>query len=150
MKPLIGLSALILLFSLSTRAQIIGGSIGTGSSLSSVGSLSQAGSLNPTSSSRPTAFSPPAQFRMTITSGSAETFVPSSFVTYDQALAAGAADSFRSFFMPYDQAIAKGIADLAAKPKSLAQVAQEYRREERPKSAVKFIQDSNGRVVESN
>lgn len=70
---------------------------------------------------------PPAQFRVLVVSGSSETFVPSSFMRFEEAVALGFRDASHSVFMNYDQALKKGIADLSAAPKSPAESAREYR-----------------------
>ena len=54
-----------------------------------------------------------------------------------------------SLFMSYDKALAKGVADLAAKPKTLAEVAQENRKEERAKAETSFVQDAKGKPVKA-
>jgi len=68
---------------------------------------------------------------MGVTNGSSMDFVPSSF-------------------MAYDQVVAKGIADLAVKPKSIVQVAQEYRNMEHEKAQTTFVQDGSGKIVKAS
>jgi hypothetical protein len=68
---------------------------------------------------------------MTVTFGSSQDFVPSSF-------------------MAFDQVVAKAVSDLAARPKPLAQVAKEYRDEERAKAQITFVQDGRGQVVKAS
>jgi len=51
--------------------------------------------------------------------------------------------------MAFDKAVVQGVADLAAKPKSVAQVAQENRNKERAKAQVSFVQDGKGKLMKA-
>jgi hypothetical protein len=129
MKPIIGLGALILLFSLPAHAQL--GTVGGSPSSYSGGSLNSSNA----SSVSPVVFPqlpplPAKRFAMSITSGSSFEFVPSSF-------------------MCFDKAVVKGVADLAAKPKSIVLVAQENRNTERAKAQATFVQDGKGKLVKA-
>jgi hypothetical protein len=149
MKILAVLGTLALLFSLPAGAQTVGttSTIG-GPSINAAASLSAHGSLAPPAFySLPS--SAPVQFRVTTVSGSND-FVPSLFLTYGQALASGSALHVRYVYVPYDEAVAKGKADLAARPKSLAQVARELRSETGSKSTAIFVQDDKGRIVKQS
>lgn len=53
-------------------------------------------------------------------------------------------------FMSYDKALAKGVADLAAKPKTLAEVARENRKEQRAKAQTSFVQGADGKPVKAD
>jgi hypothetical protein len=129
MKLLLGLGALILLFSLPARAQL--GTVGGSSSSYSGGALNTSNA----SSVPPVVFPqisplPAKRFAMSITSGSSFEFVPSSFLCFDKA-------------------VVQGVADLAAKPKSIVQVAQENRNRERTKAQISFVQDGKGKLVKA-
>jgi hypothetical protein len=155
MKPMVRLAASLLLFSLPARAQLRGATVGS-SSINSAGSLKAPPLAAPASN--------PTVFRAIAVSGSSADFVPSSFLTYDRAVARGVLDvhyvyvpydqvvtssppQFHSLYVPYDQAIAKGAAALAAEPKSLAQAARELRSETGSKPEATFVEDSEGRIV---
>jgi hypothetical protein len=102
-----------------------------GSSASSYGSAINSGQNGMAKASFPTHYSlPDASTQVLTYSGSNSEFVP-------------------SLFMSYDKALAKGVADLAAKPKTLAEVAQEYRKEQRAKAQTSFVQDANGKPVKA-
>lgn len=125
MKPILAIAAFTFLACLPARAQ---GYLGTNASSYSGSSInSQHNGMEksyfPQHSSLPNPSS-----RVEITSGSNGEFVP-------------------SFFMCYDKALAKGMADLATKPKTLAEVAQENRKEQRAKAQTSFVQDANGKLV---
>jgi len=90
---------------------------------------------------------PATQFRMIVATGSGASFVPSAFLPYEIAVEEGDSSPAQSVFMTYRQAIAAGIAELDAKPRSVAQAAQENRKRERAKTNVTFVQDQAGRVV---
>ena len=129
MKLLVGLGALILLFSLPAHAQ--SRTVGGNSSSYSGGSIntSNASSVAPVVFPQITPL-PATRFGMSITSGSSFEFVPSSFVAFDKA-------------------VVQGVADLAAKPKSIVEAAQQNRNKERAKAPVSFVQDSKGKLVKA-
>jgi len=54
---------------------------------------------------------------------------------------------FPSSLMQFDKGIAEGEAILAARQKTLAEVASEYRHEEKPKAKLNITQDAFGNVV---
>ena len=115
MKLLIGTAALILLFSCTAGAQSFGSYVGGGSSLNTGASLNSSSSLGGVSfHSMPS--NPGPFFHMTVTTGDSE-FIPSTFV-------------------PFAQAVEMGRMLKAAKPKSLAEVAVEYRNEKKAKPEV--------------
>ena len=74
--------------------------------------------------------SQPGQFRTITVSGSEGSFVPSTFQKFDNAVAAGSAapGSSHDTFMTYDQAVQKANAELAAKSRSLADLARELQK----------------------
>jgi hypothetical protein len=126
MKNLLALAVLIFMGCLPAHAQATVGSSSSlyGSSINS-GQNSMARAYFPSHNSLPD-----APNTMSITSGTSTEFEP-------------------SFFMCFDKAVAKGIADLAVKPKTLAEVAQENRKEQRAKAQASFVQDANGRLVKA-
>lgn len=127
MKSILTIAAFIFLACLPARAQ---GYLGTNASSYAGSSInSQHNGMEkayfPEHSSLPGPSS-----RAEVTSGSNAEFVP-------------------SLFMCYDKALAKGIADLAAKPKTLVEVAQENRKEQHTKAQTSFVQDANGKLVKA-
>ncbi len=113
MKLLIGTAALVLLFSCTAGAQGYGSYVGGGSSLNTGASLNSSSSLGGASfHSMPS--NPGPFFHMTVTTGSASEFIPSTFI-------------------PFAQAVEMGRMLKVAKPKSLAEVAVEYRNEKKAK-----------------
>jgi hypothetical protein len=150
MKLFILLGALALC-AFAARAQ----SVGIGTTVGNAPGINATSSINNSGAIAGVAFPslpplPPTQFRVTVTSGSGETFAPSAFMPYKQAIAAGLSSPTRSLFVDYRQALAEGIAELNAKPKSVAQAALENRREERAKAEARFVQDEFGRVVKQS
>jgi hypothetical protein len=71
---------------------------------------------------------PPTQFAATVVSGTAQDFVPTTYASYDQA-------------------IAQGRAALAIKQKSLGEVAQEYNHEAKVKAQFTFEQNESGQAM---
>lgn len=114
MKRILGIAVVILWFAVPAQAQIFGNSISGGGSISHV--------IFPVHPS-----TPPAHFDVRAVSGSAD-FVPSSFATYEQALA-------------------QGRAALAAQAKTLAQIAKENSSAPKPKARLVLVQDDRGRAV---
>jgi hypothetical protein len=127
MKLLLGAGVLILLFSIPAFGQLYGPTVGGGSSLNNGQSLNGLAGINSSGYRGPTATSE-TQFHTMISSGSQTEFIPSVYV-------------------PFDQAVAEGRAALAAKPKTLAEVALENRAAKKVKSEVAVIQNDDGRVV---
>lgn len=97
-----------------------GGSGGGGFSGGSGGGFSSGGSKLPSY--------PVAHFNVTSVSGSQQDYIPSTFVSYDDAVAAG-----------------RAILD--APPKSLDQVARESGSSHRQMAKLKLVQDANGKPV---
>ena len=54
---------------------------------------------------------------------------------------------FTSSFMQFDKGIAEGESILAARQKTLAEVASEYRNAEKPKAKLNITQDAFGNIV---
>jgi hypothetical protein len=158
MKVFLGLVAAATLFVVPARAQLVGGaSIGGGGSISSIGSLN-AGAMVPIAPSAPTVF------RVVAASGSRADFVPSSFLPFDRAVAAGMRNIHfaylpynqevtgkdqrdRGVFMSFEEVLTKGAQDLAAKPKSVTEAATDSRSKASSSSAAVFTQDNEGRIV---
>ncbi len=128
MKRLLGLGVLILSFSLPARAQF-GGSINGMGSIGGMGSINGMGGLShvnfPDLPSQPE-----PRYQNSSAHGSEAEFVPSTYV-------------------PYEQALAQGQAALApeSKPKSVAQVAAEYRSAKRAAAKLAVVQDAQGRIA---
>ena len=113
MKRILVLGVLILGCSVSAHAQGFGGSLG--------------GSLN--GPSFPTLVStPPAHFAVSRVGGTDADFIPS---------------SFRSF----DQAVAEGKAILAAQARTLVQIAEENSKAQKAKARLVIVQDASGNVI---
>jgi hypothetical protein len=71
---------------------------------------------------------PATVFNSVVVSGSVQDFIPTTYVSYDKG-------------------VADGQAALAAKPKSLGEVAQEYNHEAKPKAKLAFVQNAYGYAV---
>lgn len=130
MKFIIGAALLILLFSLPANAQGYFGNygyVGGGPSLNSSASMNNYTGFSGVGN-HILASSPVTTFHMTVVDGAGNEFIPSTFV-------------------PFEQAVAQGRATLTAKPKTLAEVAAEYRAVKKPKAEVAFVQDNSGRAV---
>jgi hypothetical protein len=115
MKRILGIAALILWFAVPAHAQSFGGSISGAGGIGHV--------IFPVHSS-----TPPARFQVRAVSGSKADFTPSSFASYEQALA-------------------EGRAALAAQVKTLADVARENNTTPRVRARLVAVQDNRGRVV---
>lgn len=127
MKKILGIVALGLLFSIPAYAQ--GRSFGVGSSPSAAlnfGGGSMGGGSVGGSSTAHLPANVPAQFGTAAYSGD-ESFAPSSFLTFQQAVEEGKLES--------------------APQKSVAQVAAENQAAAKAKSRVAFVQDARGNVV---
>ena len=114
MKQVVVLGVLILGCSATAHAQFLGGSIG-GVTL-----------YGPTSPSR--ADTPPTRFAVTHVAGTDADFTPSSFRTFEQA-------------------VAEGKAALAAKSRTLAQIADENNKAQKAKARLAIMQDASGKVI---
>jgi hypothetical protein len=141
MRSLIVLGILVL-FAVPAHAQL-GGTVGAGAGIGNSGGLAKASFPSMRAN-------PVTQFRVTVASGSDSTFAPSDFMPYEAALAAGSADPVRSMFLNYREAIAEGIAERAARPKSIADVARENRKQKRSVAYAVFVQDQLGHVVKQS
>jgi hypothetical protein len=131
MKKLVGVAALVLLFSIPAHAQAKGGSVGSsstnaGGSGGSGGGIG-GGSLGGTNGARLPSY-PRASFDVSAASGGDPSFAPSTFLSFDQA-------------------VAQGKAILAANQKSLAQIAAENSTAPKTKAKFSFVQDADGNVV---
>lgn len=127
MKILGALTALIFLSCLPAHAQSY-----VGSSASTYGSSINSGQNGMAKAYFPSHYDlPDPPSRMLVVSGTNTEFVP-------------------SMFMSYDKALAKGVADLAAKPKTLAEVARENRKEQRAKAQTSFVQGADGKPVKAD
>jgi hypothetical protein len=124
MKRLFGLAALVLLLSVPAHAQRMGGSGGlsAGTNVGVGGGVSSGPVYMPALPSHP-----PRDFLVTNVSGTEADFTPSTFLSYDEA-------------------IAEGRRALAARSKPLAECAKESRNIERDRAKIAFLQDANGRA----
>lgn len=113
MKLFLALGGLLLVTAVPAQAQLGGGAGG-----GSIGHVSFPAVLS----------IPPTQFNSTVVSGSAQDFVPTSYVSFDQG-------------------VEQGLALLAAKHKSVAEVAEENNRAARPKAKVAFVQSDDGAAM---
>ncbi len=122
MKRFLGLAVLALGFALPAHAQLSGGSVGSGTSLSGSGGLNGAVSCHTLPSY------PPANLAMIVISGTANSFIPSGFVSYEQA-------------------VAEGRAALSAKARSLAEAAEENSNSQKARAKFALVQDAKGEAV---
>ena len=113
MKWLLAVGGLLLVSAVPAQAQL-GGGVG--------GSLGHVNFRGATSY-------PETQFNAIVVSGTANSYVPTTFALYDQALA-------------QVQSTARLVT-----PKSLGEVAQEYSRETRPKAKFALVQDNDGNAI---
>ena len=129
MKKLIGVVALVLLFSFSAHAQ--GKGMGVGSSASSNssggGGTGSGGIAGGTSGSHLPGY-PRASFAVSAVSGGDPSFAPSTFLSFDQA-------------------VAEGKAINAASQKSLAEIATENSTVPKAKAKFTFVQNADGKLV---
>jgi hypothetical protein len=116
MKRFLVLAAFGLFLALPAHAQfgLTGGSVGGG------------GGINGGNSHLPDY--PPTSFASTYFTGADTSFIPSAFVNYEQAIAAG-------------------NAALAAKSKTVANAASETKSQEKPRARFAMVQDANGKPV---
>jgi hypothetical protein len=132
MKKLIGVLALVLIFSVSAHAQSRGPGFGSAPSAVSNGGGGGGGSSNGAggSYSGHGSSSPRASFAVSAVSGGDPSFAPSTFLSFDQA-------------------VAEGKAINAAGQKSLAEIANENNAVPKAKAKFTFVQNADGKVVPS-
>ncbi|MGA2509591.1 MAG: hypothetical protein ABSG27_05125 [Candidatus Acidiferrales bacterium] len=120
MKKILGLAVLALGLAVPAHAQFLGASVGSGSNVGSGGGVgSVVFHVLPSV--------PPAHFAIVYVTGT-DSFTPSAFVAYDQA-------------------VAEGIAALNLKEKSVAEVAAENSVAHAPRAKLAFVQNSAGDAV---
>ena len=130
MKKLLGVATIVLLFSIPAHGQGRGVTVGSAPSANATGGGGAgggAGDIGGGNSVRLPTY-PPATFVVSAVSGGDPSFAPSTFLTFEQAVAEG-----------------KAIND--ADRKSLAQVAAENSNAPKAKAKFSFVQDANGKVV---
>ncbi|HXA76931.1 MAG TPA: hypothetical protein VNV41_07325 [Candidatus Acidoferrales bacterium] len=128
MKKLLGITTIALLFSIPAHAQSRSTSVGSAASASaSNGGVGMGSSVGGSSSSRLPIY-PRATLDVRAVSGGDPSFAPSTFLSFDQAVAEG-----------------KAITD--ANQKSLAQAASENSSAPKAKAKLSFVQDARGKVV---
>jgi len=127
MKIALGLAAIILLAAAPAHGQARGGSNRVGGSVGSGASMGGGGLTGPTSFTTLT-WSAPAIPASTSVSGSNDSYLPSTFVTFAQA-------------------IAQGNADLKEQGKTVAEAAAESRKTVKAQAKIVVMQDNNGNVV---
>jgi hypothetical protein len=138
MKRFLGLAALILGLSVSAHGQsaragaVAGGATGglasNGGGGFGGGASGDGGGMGGTSNFHTLPSIPPANLRSSAVSGTEASFVPSTF-------------------LPYNQAIAAGEAVLDAQYKSVAEAAAENSRAHRPKAKAAIIDNAAGHAV---
>jgi hypothetical protein len=128
MKLMMGVGAMIVLFCLPAGAQSFGtGNVGGAGSINSGSSLNGGSGLHGvTSHSLPKIAE--TRFYMSVTSGSESEYTPSVYV-------------------PFSKAVQIGSTVQVVKPKSLAEVASEYRNAPKAKAEYSLIQDADGKIV---
>ncbi len=135
MKRFLGVAAFVLLFSISAQAQVKASAGSSGSSATNFngggggtgGSGIGGSSMGGTNGARLPSY-PRATFDVTAVSGGDPSFAPSTFLSFDQA-------------------VAEGKAMIAANRKSLGQIAMENSTAPKAKAKFSFVQDANGNVV---
>jgi hypothetical protein len=131
MKKLIGIAAFVLLFSIPAHAQSRGGGVGSAPSANVAGGGGAGGTggggIGGNGGARLQSY-PRASFEASSVSGGDPSFAPSTFLSFDQA-------------------VAEGKAIIAADQKSLAQTAAENSATPKAKAKVTFVQDAEGKVV---
>ncbi len=120
MKKILGLAVLALGLAVPAHAQFLGNTVGSGGNVGGVGGLSGV-------AFRALPSVPPAHFAIVYVTGT-DSFTPSAFVAYDQA-------------------VAEGIAALNLKEKSVAEVAAENNAAHAPRAKLAFVQNSAGDAV---
>ena len=128
MKKLIGVVALVLLFSLPAHAQSKGMGVGSSASSNSSGGGTGAGGIGGGTSGSHLPGYPRASFNVSAVSGGDPSFAPSTFLSFDQA-------------------VAEGKAINAASQKSLAEIATENSTVPKAKAKFTFVQNADGKVV---
>jgi len=114
MKQVLVLSALILGCSATAHAQFFGASIG---------GITLGGPTSPSVS-----HTPPTHFNVTGVTGTDADFTPSSFRTFEQA-------------------VAEGKAALAFRARTVAQIADENNKVQKAKARLAIVQDASGKVI---
>jgi len=114
MKQALVLGALILGCSASAHAQFFGASIG---------GITLGGPTSPS-----VTHTPPTHFNVTSVTGTDADFTPSSFRTFEQA-------------------VAEGKAALAARARTVAQIADENSKAQKAKAKLAIVQDNSGKLV---
>jgi hypothetical protein len=129
MKKLIGVVALALLSSLPAHAQSKGGAVGSSSSAisQSGGGGTGAGGVSGGGGSRLPGY-PRAAFAVSAVSGGDPSFAPSTFLSFDQA-------------------VAEGKAINAASQKPLGEIAAENSTVPKAKAKFTYVQNADGNVV---
>jgi hypothetical protein len=128
MKKLIGVVALVLLSSLPAHAQAKGGAVGSSSSPISQGGGGTGSSGAGGGGGSRLPGNPPTAFAVSAVSGGDPSFAPSTFLSFDQA-------------------VAEGKAINAASQKSLGEIAAENSTAPKAKSKFTFVQNADGNVV---
>jgi len=124
MKRVFVFAILMIGFSASAHAQAM--SKPTNAAWAGSGAVPASGGASG-SASAPIPHIPATHYNVTAASGSAADFVPSSFVTFEQAVAAGHAAQ--------------------ARPKTIVEAAAENKSVERPKAKFELVQDDSGQAV---
>ena len=132
MKKLVAIAAFVLLFSLPAHAQgKAGGAVGSSGSASPYssgsGSSGGGGGFSGSQGGHLSSY-PPAVLGTSAVSGGDPSFAPSTFLSFDQAVAEGKAINDESH-------------------KSLAQIAAENTTSTKAKAKFSFVQDAEGKVV---
>jgi hypothetical protein len=128
MKKLIGVVVLVLLSSLSAHAQSKGGAVGSSASSTSQsgGGGTGSGGSSGTAGSRLQGY-PRASFAVTAVSGD-PSFAPSTFLSFDQA-------------------VAEGKAINATSQKPLGEIAAENSTVPKARAKFRFVQNADGKVI---
>jgi hypothetical protein len=125
MKKILGIAAFVLVFSVPAHGQASKG-VGSSAPMVANGGGGTSGSLSGTSGARLPAY-PAAKLATAAVSGGDPSYSPSTFLTFEQAIAEGKAE--------------------AANQKSLAQAAAENSTTPKTKAKFAFVQDARGNVV---
>lgn len=130
MKKLLGVGVFVFMFSIPAHAQAKGGGVsvgGGGNAPTTSGGAGMGGGGIGGNSSRLPAY-PRATFDVSAVSGSDTSFAPSTFLSFEQA-------------------VAEGKAITEANHKSVAEIAAENSATQKAKAKFTFVQDANGKVV---
>jgi len=124
MKKILALAVFVIGFSASAHAQAM--SLNGGAASNNGGGAAMGGGLSkPIFPSMP--INPPTHFNVSATSGTDADFEPSSFLTFEEAVAAGRAAQ--------------------TKPQTIVEAAAENKSTDRPKAKFELVQDDNGKAV---